>query len=68
MSGNRSKSELDSFHRDVSFADLESILSWNPSRLGTAKSDCLVVLDTNVLPAPYRVDPRSLSQIITAYH
>ena len=67
MSGNRNRSDRDPFYRDVLFTDLESILSWNPSPLSSAISDCLVVLDTNVLLAPYQVDSKSLGQIITAY-
>lgn len=59
--------EFDVFYLDKVYPDVSSVFSMELSSLEKIKGDCLVVLDTNVLLAPYRTSAAALQQIRKTY-
>lgn len=62
-----SQNNNDPFFADRVYPDAQSIFSWHPKNLNEIKSECLIVLDTNILLAPYTVSQKSLSVIANSY-
>jgi rRNA-processing protein FCF1 len=62
-----SQNNKDPFFADRVYPDAQSIFSWHPKSLAEIKSECLIVLDTNILLAPYTVSQKSLSAIADSY-
>lgn len=59
--------EYDVFIRNTLFPDPQQIFSWQPEPLNEIKTDCIVVLDTNVLLVPYNVSGKSLDEVGRVY-
>lgn len=58
----------DPFFAERVYADAPAIFSWHPKCFQEVKDDCLVVLDANVLLAPYTaVSQKNLSVIAETY-
>lgn len=63
-----SQNNKDLFFARRVYPDAQSIFSWSPKSLDEIKNECLVVLDTNVLLAPYTsVSQKNLSVIAGTY-
>ena len=63
-----SQKDKDLFFADRVYPDVHAIFSWRPKSLDEIKRDCLIVLDTNVLLAPYTsVSQKNLSVIADSY-
>lgn len=62
------QNDNDLFFAERIYMDAPAIFSWHPKSLHKIKDDCLVVLDANVLLAPYTsVSQKNLSLIAESY-
>jgi rRNA-processing protein FCF1 len=60
-------SDIDPFSEQRVFPDAAAVFSYRPPLLSSAKPDCVVVLDTNVLLLPYTITAKTLGEIRRTY-
>lgn len=63
MSEKKDTESIEYFISKITYPDVGSIFNHQPKTIDTIKSDCLIVLDTNVLLVPYTVGSKGLEEI-----